>query len=237
MSLKWFKIMIEERRNTLLRPSSWDDPHEMNYSRSVIATKHGDLPLDASHWFGQSWSTCQENLIMWQSFKKDKEPYVKIKTDVNGLIKGLNIHDKELRIAIVETVRYFEPTINDYREKLHDLMYAHQWLENFKRKGLSRTELYPAYSLLTKRDIYKHEEEVRLLLLDKSSSEKQESVKYSYDPSSIKEVVVDPWTSLDEEKYNEIEKELRKTLLDESILIKKSEIFNDSSKFSIRYIE
>lgn len=237
MSLKWFKAMIEEKRNTLFRPSVWDDPHEMNYSNSIIATEQGDVPLDASHWFGQCWSLCKESIIMWQTFKKDKEPYVKITVDAFNIIKGLVEQENSLRIAILEYIRYFMPTTNDYKEKINEIMMIHQWPENFIKQGVTLAELYPMYNLLTKRDVFKHEEEVRLLLFDKSSSEKQKSVSYSFDPTAIREVVIDPWTSINDDKFNEIESKLRVYLSSETTEIMKSEIFSDSSKFTIRYIK
>ena len=235
MPLKWFNVMVKKKSNTLFRPSTWDDPHETNYSNSVIATEQGDVPLDASHWFGQCWSTCKESAIMWQAFKKDKEPYVKIKIDAFSLIKGLVEQDNNLRIAILEYIRYFSPTTNDYQEKISDVMGMHQWPENFLKQGVTLAELYPMYNLFTKRDVFKHEEEVRLLLFDKSSSEKQETVSYSFDPTTIREVVIDPWTSLDDGKYNEIETKLRINLPSETTEIRRSEIFSDSCKFVTRY--
>ena len=236
MPLKWFKIMIKEKINTLFRPSKWDDPYETNYSKSVIATEHGDIPLNASHWFGQCWSICKESAIMWQAFKKDKEPYVKIKIDAFNLIKGLVDQNNNLRIAVLEYIRYFNPTTNDYKEKINDCIEMHQWPNNFIKQGITLAELYPLYNLLTKRDVFKHEEEVRLLLFDKSSSEKQESVSYSFDPLNINEVVIDPWTSLDDEKFRMIKTELQCYLPIETTKICKSEIFCDSSKFFTKYI-
>ena len=237
MPLKWFKVMVEEKSNTLFRPSTWDDPHETNYSNSVIATEQGDALLDASHWFGQCWSICKESAIMWQAFKKDKETYVKIKIDAYNLIKGLVNQDDNLRIAVLEYMRYFKPNITDYKEKLNEVMTLHLWPKNFIIQGVTLAELYPVYNLLTKRDVFKHEEEVRLLLFDKSSSDNQKSVSYSFNPAKIKEVIIDPWTSLDESKFNEIKSELRRNLPSESTEILKSEIFSDSSKFVTRYIK
>ena len=235
MSLKWFKVMIEERYNTLLRPASWDDPYETNYSNSVIVTEQGDVPLDASHWFGQSWSLCEESAIMWQAFKKDKQPYVKIKIDASSLIRGLSEEDNNLRIAVLEYIRYFKPTINDYIEKIEDIKDLHLWPDNFTRRGVTLAELYPVYNLLTKRDVFKHEEEVRLLLFDKSSSEEQKHIKYPIDPTTISEVVIDPWTSIDNEKFNEIKNELHLNLSSESTTIGKSGIFSDTLKLAIKY--
>lgn len=236
MSLKWFKVMIEEKSNTLFRPSTWDDPHETNYSNSVIVTEHGDVPLDASHWFGQCWSTCRESAIMWQAFKKDESPHVKIKIDAFSLIKDLVEQDNSLRIAILEYIRYFNPTTNDYKEKINDVIEMHQWPTNFEKQDITLAELYPMYNLLTKRDVFKHEEEVRLLLFDKSSSEKQKSVCYPFDPTTIKEVVIDPWTSLNDNKFKEIKSELHTFLPSKTTEIRKSEIFSDNCKYAIRFI-
>lgn len=235
MPLKWLKVMVEEKRNTLFRPSTWEDPHETNYSNSVIATEQGDVPLDASHWFGQCWSTCKESALMWQAFKKNKEPYVKIRVDAFSLIKELIEQDKSLRIAVIEYIRYFKPIIYDYKEKLNEIIELHLWPKNFIKQGATFAELYPLYNLLTKRDVFKHEEEVRLLLFDKSSSENQDSVSYSFDPISIKEVVIDPWTSLDNSKSFEIERELREILPKETTEISKSDVFSDSGKFATRF--
>lgn len=235
MPLKWFKVMLEEKRNTLMRPSSWDDPYEMNYSNSVIVTGKGELALDASHWFGQCWSLCEESAIMWQAFKKTQEPYVKIKIRAFDLVGELKSKDDGLRISILEHVRYFNPNIYDYKKAINDCVSMHQWPKNFLSRGLTFAELYPLYSLLTKRDVFKHEEEVRLLLFDKSSSKSQESISYPFNPDILKEVVIDPWTSLDDDKYKKIESELREFLPEDKTVIRKSEIFSDSSKFSIRF--
>ena len=227
--------MIKNKSNTLFRPLKWEDPYEMNYSNSVIETENGDIPLDASHWFGQCWSLCKESAIMWQAFKKTNETYVKIKVDANNLTKGLREQDNKLRIGVLDNIRYFAPTFDDFRNKINDIICTNQWLYNFISRGIRLEELYSLHSLMTKRDVFKHEEEVRLLLFDKSSSEEQKSVNYSFDPTTIDEVVLDPWTSKDDNKYKEIEDELRQYLPQETTHIRKSEIFSDSSKFSIRY--
>ena len=237
MSLKWFMVMIKEKCNTLVRPSLWEDPYETNYSNSVIATEKGDIPLCASKWFGQCWSLCEESAIMWQAFKKTDDPYVKIKVEPNDLIMGLKKQDNNLRIGILDYIRYFEPTINDYKEKLEDVITMHKWPDNFINRGISLAELYPLYNLLTKREVFKHEEEVRLLLFDNSSSEEQTSVSYSFDPTTIDEVVVDPWTSLDNNKFKQTVMELRLNLPSQTTEIRKSEIYCNSSKFATRYIK
>ena len=235
MPLKRLKEMVEEKRNTLVSPSLWEDPYEMNYSNSVIVTEKGDLPLDASHWFGQCWSLCEESAIMWQAFKKSPEPYVKIKIHAFDLVGELKSNDDGLRISILEHVRYFNPNISDYEEALKDCVSMHQWPQNFLSRGVTCAELYPLYSLLTKRDVFKHEEEVRLLLFDKSSLKSQESISYPFNPDIIKEVVIDPRASLDDDIFKKIKSELREYLPEDKTVIRKSEIFSDSSKFSIRY--
>lgn len=235
MPLKWFKVMLEEKRNTLMRPSSWDDPYEMNYSNSVIVTGKGELALDASHWFGQCWSLCEESAIMWQAFKKTQEPYVKIKIHASDLIKEIKSTDDGLHIFVLSYVKYFEPNISSYKETLEDIISKHQWPSNFLSRGATFEELYPLYNLLTKRDVFKHEEEVRLLLFDKSSSSDIEFFSYPFDPSTIKDVVVDPWTSKNHNAFMEIKNRLGKYLPREKTDIRKSEIFNDSCKYSTRY--
>lgn len=236
MPLKWLNVMIKERKNTLVRPSCWSDPYETNYSNSVIATEKGDIPLDASHWFGQCWSICEESAIMWQAFQNHKESFVKIKVDAEGLMKGLSGSGNGLRIAILEYIRYFSPTLeNDYKDKLHDVISFHKWTQNFIKHGVTLAELYPMFSLLTKRDLFKHEEEVRLLLFDKSSSVNQKKIEYPFDPSLIREIVVDPDTSRNNKRFYKIERDLCKILPNKDTIIRKSEIYADNKKFFIRY--
>jgi len=171
---------------------------------------------------------------MWQALKNGEEPYVKIKIDANSLVKNFTEKDNYIRIAVLEHIRYFNPIVTDYEEKIKDVMMSHQWTKNFISKGVTPAELYPIYNLLTKRSIFKHEEEVRLLLFDKSTTEEQKSVTCPFDPASIKEVIIDPWTSNDNNKCNNIEEELRQYFSSETT-ISKSKIFSDSSKFSITY--
>ena len=235
MSLKRLRFMMKNKCNTLVKPSKWDDPYENLCSKSVIETEKSDIPLDVSHWFGQCWSLCKESALMWQAFKKEAEPYVKIQVDANSLTKGLVEQDHKLRIGVLDYIRYFTPSIDDYREKINDVISMHQWPDNFTNRGVRLEELYPLYSLLTKRDIFKHEEEVRLLLFDKSSSGNQDFVSYSFDPTTIKEVVIDPWISKDDYKFQEIANELRSILSDTTDIVK-SEVFCDSCKLAIRYI-
>ena len=172
---------------------------------------------------------------MWQAFKKSPEPYVKIKIHAFDLVGELKSNDDGLRISILEHVRYFNPNISDYEEALKDCVSMHQWPQNFLSRGVTCAELYPLYSLLTKRDVFKHEEEVRLLLFDKSSLKSQESISYPFNPDIIKEVVIDPRASLDDDIFKKIKSELREYLPEDKTVIRKSEIFSDSSKFSIRY--
>lgn len=235
MPFKWFKVMVEEKRNTLMRPSSWDDPYEMNYSNSVIITENGDLHLDASHWFGQCWSLCEESAIMWQAFKKTQEPYVKIKIHASGLIKEIKSKNGGLRIFILSYVKYFKPNKSNYIKTLEDIISMHQWPHNFLSRGATFAELYPLYNLLTKRNVFKHEEEVRLLLFDKSSSTDVKFVSYPFDPSTIKEVVIDPWTSQSHNLFLDIMSNLRRYLPEEKTDICKSDIYSDSCKFSTQY--
>ncbi len=235
MPLKRLMLMLANKCNTLISPSKWDDPYETIYSNSVIETENGDVPLDASHWFGQCWSLCEESAIMWQAFKKQDEPYVKIKVYANSLTKGLKEQNNTLRIGVLDYIRYFTSTVGDFCNIINHVIPMHQWLDNFVSRGARLEELYPLYSLLTKRDIFKHEEEVRLLLFDKSSSEEQESISYSFDPTTIEEVVVDPWTSKDNNKFQKIVEELRQHLSSDTTNIRTSNVFDDCSKFAIRF--
>lgn len=234
IAFKYLKLIVDNRQNTLLRPSSWLDPHEMNYSRSVLGTEHGDISLDGSHWFGQSWSLCEENVLMWQSFKKEmKEPYVKIKVKPNSLVAGLNKKDSSLRICALDYIRYFHSSTADYVEKIKEVQEVQFRPQNFIAYGAKLEELYPIYSLLTKRDIFMYEEEVRLLLFDKSSTPDLEFIRYDFNPELIEEVIIDPWTS--DNKVNEISDYLRSKISNPNLKIEKSNIFGDSFKYATRY--
>ena len=247
MPLFRLEEMIESRQNVLIRPSLWKDPYENISSNSVVVRKGGQpIPLNQSYWFGQCWSICDECALMWQSFapelqmkSKDTDDfrqgyqhYVKIKVRVDNLIKQLNDEKTDNSIGVVDYIRYFHPDINNYKEKVMDVKSFHEWIPNMIRRGTTYEELLPLYSLLTKRDVFRHEEEVRLLVFDKSAKPEQEMFSYPFDINSIEEVIIDPWTP--EKEVNEI-KERLKTSLNDNVVIKKSELYKDSKKFAMQY--
>lgn len=249
MPLSRLEKLLESGENTLFRPSSWDDPYEVIPSNSVYETEHGDISLDTSHWFGQCWSLCEESALMWQSFaprakspdtckeikecRNKSQRYVKIKVRVEDLISGLRDYKSDnVRICVVDYIRYFNETITDFEEKITDVITYHGWPKNLALKGIPLNELYPLYPLLTKRKAFKHEEEVRLLIFDKSAKPIDDTISYKFDKKKIEEIILDPWTSEDE--LSEIKKNLQKNLGDK-VFIDKSKLYSDSGKFVIRF--
>ena len=239
MPLSRFEEMIERNQNTLVKPSLWSDPYESITKHCKVEINNLDYPLDASHWFGQSWSLCKESALMWQAYApqikkddKDNIRYVKIMVRSFNLIKNLQNEDR-LQIAILDKLRYFSETENDFESKIHEVIGSHGWPQNFLKHGKSFIELFPLFTLLTKRDVFKHEEELRLLVFDDSTS--KNLLKYTFEANDlVEEVVLDPWTSIDDAES--IIPKLRKSLTNENIQISKSTLFSeDLSKYYVRF--
>ena len=242
--------MIKNHQNVLVRPSSWDDPFETMYSKSSVTIGGVEHQLDASHWFGQCWSATEESSLMWQSFAplakkrsfcKDVDDcelkkgvrYAKIKVKTFNLIRSLqNTDNRKLRIGVVDWIRYFQENRAEFEKTINEVKQFHGWLPDMVVRGVSYQELYPLYPLLTKRDAFRHEDEVRLLIFDLSSSPEQTTLPYDFDPSDIDEIILDPWTP--DEEAGIIEKKLRKILSDDKVVIQKSKLYNDNYKYSIQ---
>ncbi|MBQ8466509.1 MAG: hypothetical protein IJ546_02290 [Prevotella sp.] len=234
MPLSRFEEMIKHRQNTLVKPFLWNDPCESICKHSIVTENNIDYPLDVSHWYGQCWSMCEESALMWQAFAPqiDNRRYVKIMARNEKLTQNLK-EESHLQIAVSEKIRYFLDDNNDQEEKVKELINCHRWPKNFLNKGASYRELLPLYPLLTKRILFKHEEEFRLLVFDKASS--SDLFNYSFDVNTlVEEIVLDPWTPDDD--VEKITNKLRSLLINEDINIKKSTLFSrDISKFCIKF--
>ena len=242
--------MIENKQNVLVRPSSWDDPFETMYSKSSVRVNGVEHPLDASHWFGQCWSATKESALMWQAFapmakqrticedideckQKKGVRYVKIMVRAFNIIKSLKETGREnLCIGVVDWIRYFQESRTEFEKAISEVKQYHEWIPNMITRGVSYQELYPLYPLLTKRDAFKHEEEVRLLILDMSSNTEQKILPYDFDPSNIEEIVLDPWTP--NEEVEKIKNGLREKMKNEKVVIEKSKLYSDDFKYSIQ---
>lgn len=242
--------MIKNHQNVLVRPSSWDDPYETLYSKSSVTVNGVRHQFDASHWFGQCWSATKESALMWQAFApmakgrticedvddcklKKGVRYVKIMVRTSNIIKSLkNTDNDDLRVGVVDWIRYFQEGRSEFNKAVDDVKQFHGWLPNMVIRGVSFQELYPLYPLLTKRDVFKHEDEVRLLILDMSTSPEQATLPYDFNPSSIEEIILDPWTP--NEEAEKIKKSLREALKDENVVIEKSKLYSDDYKYSIQ---
>ncbi len=236
MLLERFMDMLKNEHNVLVSPSLWNDPLETAYSRSILVRGDDEKALDGSHWFGQCWSFCEESALMWQSFAKPDSAtrYVKIKTTANDLVKNFVNNDDILKIRVFDYVQYYKPVVDDYRRVIEHVKSLHGWPVNMIKHGAELTELFPLYQLLTKRDVFQHEDEGRFLIYVKDVNAEQKTFEYKVNPKKlVKDVILDPWTPQNE--VAEITSEIRKYLPDNGITIKKSTLYDDYVKFTIKY--
>jgi Protein of unknown function (DUF2971) len=196
-TIKRFLEILDEKKNTLVKPKKWDDPFE-NFLFSANATdQYGhQIGLESlrDSYFGQCWSFHDENDAMWRIYAANKDG-VKVKTTVGRLFDEFYsaITGPELK-CYIGRVEYLAE--EDIRHILGDEELVHDYI--FDSTGLNSVK-----SLLFKRSAFEHENEVRLIYTTHDDTEKAEEIfKYNIDPNSLfEEIVLDP--RCDEITYQE----------------------------------
>ena len=204
MSVERFLEMLAGDKNTLVRPSLWDDPFEKLINESavlkdeqsslkIIPAKFAESKLSADKWFGQCWSLEEESDALWRVFTQNKiQRSVKIVTTYGKLKESINGIEEGVVKFFIDRIAYPKSFKSSYGKALVE------WMEYYKQVGLPLENLCELSLLLTKRYLFKHEKEVRLLAFvkDKNLLPNPHDNIYSYNYSvenNITEVELDPW--------------------------------------------
>lgn len=166
-------------RNSLFRPSIWDDPHEDPLMKATItiARQKGTLNV-TKNFFGQCWSLHEESDDMWQIYSPNNCG-VKVCTTIGKLhdsIQNKTKVDGEVFIGQIEYKKQPE-ILNILRRILN---------------STSRDESDLAFSFLFKDESFEFEKEIRLLFVPKINPV-EDRFEYDFNPFDVfDQIMLDP---------------------------------------------
>lgn len=174
---------FKTKQNVLVRPKLWDDPFENYILRATATLPSGETARFGfrDELYGQCWTLQRESDAMWRIYSADKSS-VRIRSRINLLFQSLYSeinHFPELSV-FVGRVKY--ESQKSMIKKLADV-----------RDVLETSGRGAAGTLLMKREEFRHEKEVRLVLNNNSKSKRGDIYRYKFDPHElIDEITFDP---------------------------------------------
>ena len=185
-----FLSLLQSRQNTLVHPQAWQDPFE-NFLLSSQGDYHGQpvsLQPIRDSWYGQCWTFKEECDGLWRSNTNNTvDRAVKVKTTVRRLFEGFYNFNNPNHILsfFIGRIRYVNS--NQLNAVLQD---AYNYLTD-------TTNISQLLTLLTKRQEFSFEDELRLLYCIEANGNPAPNIfQYGIDPNALfDEVVLDPWTS------------------------------------------
>lgn len=205
MSFNRLLMMFINEENTLVHTHLWEDPFEKLLKHSKInwisQNKTTNVAnLNYNCWYGQCWSDKEADDAMWRVFSPNRytERYVKVKTTASLLRKSFEEVNKRDDVKL-----YLEPV--DYKNVDDQGMEYGKSVAEVIRNYTSSLFIIPKQLinqltelglLLTKREAFDHESEVRLLACVKNKEEQDSDIwSYHIKPQElIEEIELDPWT-------------------------------------------
>lgn len=179
---KRFQQLFRESRNALVLPTRWNDPFENVILKAEVLAPGGEKGQFSFHddVYGQCWTLETASDAMWQIYSRNRNA-VRVRTTVGRLIGSLRAAHGQWADSSCFIGRV-------------------QYLTETKLKDFGRTVFknYPgaeaiARSLLVKRKAYTHENEVRLIYIERTNTKHENGVYgYALDPRRlIDQVMVD----------------------------------------------
>ncbi|EKO3656987.1 DUF2971 domain-containing protein [Vibrio metschnikovii] len=193
--------LFQDRENTLVKPSLWEDTFENFVLKTKLRDKQNQVIEYNIHdrMYGQCWTQERASDAMWRIYSPDKQS-VRIRTTIGALLDSISMSTVDRAkcghcIGKVEYVREQElvgratATFSENGEITFE--------------GLFR-------SLLIKRRAFRHENEVRLIFCDWSETAGLQNVfKYDIEPHElISQMMLDP--RLTYEEAETLKAEIRK---------------------------
>lgn len=184
-----FLELFNENRNALISPAGWDDPFENVILKAEVRTRNGEKGSFGFHGdvYGQCWTLETASDAIWQIYSKDKDA-VRVRTTVGKLLGSLSAAHGDWANAtcFMGRVEYL----------------SEEALRKFGRTVFSGGLNEPAIarSLLVKRKAYKHENEARLIYIERTNTKHPDGVyKYTLEPREIiDQVMVDGRVTYDD---------------------------------------
>ena len=187
ISLERFFEMFTKKENVLVKPQKWEDPFEdfiLDWRSS--GDEKGQFVRPTV--YGQCWTVGKASDAMWRIYSPTSHS-VRIRSTVSKIVASLARATKPNQEAFVGRVKIYpnEDTL---------LKRANAAIRTLK-KGKAPMKAY-AETLLLKRSMFTHEQEVRLLLLTPIASAVSGDLHpYQIDPHDlIDQVMLDPRISI-----------------------------------------
>ena len=171
--------LFTEKKNTLVKPSMWEDPYENPLFRKTFEAPDGTLGCNnvTKNYFAQCWSLHAQTDAMWRIYSPNKSG-VKVRTTIEKLYNSLVEKAPEKERVFIGKVEYKKK--EEYEESIKKTMSI----------GVQEPDL--ARSLLIKRNEFRHEREIRLLY-DHNLGIEDEIYAYEFDPLKvIDQIMFDP---------------------------------------------
>src|SRR6185437_765892 len=184
--------LFHQKENVLVSPEKWGDSYENLVSRLA--------PLNC-HCYGQCWTLHYASDAMWRIYspgptKNLKERAVRIRSKICNLLETIEQRCQSTHAAFIGQVQYLSTkNLTAYIEK--------------RRMSCSDSNSYRtlAETLLVKRLAFKHEGEVRLLLISRDSHGEHGLFRYCVNPNTfIDQIMIDP--RLDKNEADSLKREI-----------------------------
>lgn len=185
-----FIELLKSGKNTLVRPSAWEDPFEnalFNHQYIDATGKEIDMSSIRDSWYGQCWTDKEAECDgLWRVYSENGQcRCVRVKTTVRKIFEPFydGSRDKEWQ-CFIGKVDYSDEDlivsiINDFAQAL----------------ATDTTNVNQMQLLLTKRKEFSYESEVRLLYCKGVDKDNHDIVyQYTINPNEVfEEVLLDPW--------------------------------------------
>lgn len=223
--LKYVLYMISNKTLILRKVSDWEDPYENFFLKSNFYTDNDfyekilvDTNFIRERMYGQSWTQLKESDAMWRIYSKYtnskenseknlEEIAIQVKIKVDDLFKIVYTDDSCMATTSIGKVEYKSDFEID------------QWIKNIGNLDTSQILEYAKESLLIKRPPFKHEEEVRLLVMKSTEEQCEEFLTFQIKNINVfDKFVLDP--RLNNQQVNEITKKLKDVGVCEEKIIK-----------------
>ena len=164
--------MLNEKKNTLVNISKWEDVYEnfLLKENIIVKDKGYSIASLSNRYFGQCWTTKATSDAMWRIYSPDKKG-VRIKTTIGRLWDSVDSGIKDGR-CVIGKVQYIQ--LSKIKEDIVNSL-------PFTIKTFSNLI---TLSLFVKRSSFSHENEYRLIYVCDKDSEDNGKI--------IKEVSIDP---------------------------------------------
>jgi len=170
-----FLELFRKDQNVLVLPTMWEDPFENVFLKADVITTSGEKGGFGFHAdvYGQCWTMETASDAMWQIYSRQKDA-VRVRTTVGDLINSLrDVHGEWAeQTCFIGRVKYLtENKLKSFGQTVF-------------KSGITPNTI--ARSLLVKRRAYKHENEVRLIFIDRGATKQTGGLyKYRFDAREI----------------------------------------------------